>query len=104
MAIKPCAVLSQPRLRITNKIDTKLTGYGLGYYYAFLQEEAAEALRTYLDQRPRTEGELKESTPLFTPIAKHARKNVTEEAKVLSIIKKAAERIGLDPKEFGPTV
>jgi len=25
------------RLRITNRIDTKLAGYGLDYYYAFLQ-------------------------------------------------------------------
>ncbi len=88
------------RLRITNKIDTKLTGYGPGYYYAFLQEEAAEALRTYLDQRLGTETEPGHSAPLFTPIAKHARKNVTDEARILGIIKKSAKRIGLDSKNI----
>jgi len=88
------------RLKITNKIDTKLTGYGLDYYYAFLQEEAAAALKEYLDERLRKDGKLRDTDPLFPPVARHARKKVTDETRILSVIKKAAKRIGLDPKNI----
>lgn len=32
-------------LKITNAVDTKLSGYGLSHYHTFLQGEAAQALR-----------------------------------------------------------
>jgi len=43
------------RIRITSDIDTKLQRYGIAYFYAFLQDEAAEALKTYIDWRKETE-------------------------------------------------
>jgi len=43
------------RLRINKDFDTKLIGQ-VAYYYTFLQDEAAEALKTYIDWRKETEG------------------------------------------------
>lgn len=40
-------------LKITHKMDTKISGYGLSYYYTFLQKEGAEALKEYLDWRTK---------------------------------------------------
>lgn len=54
------------RLRITPDIDTKLQRYGIAYFYAFLQDEAAEALRTYIEWRIETEPwEPKDDDPIF---------------------------------------
>lgn len=86
------------RIRITNGIDTKLAGYGLDYYYTFLQREAAEALRAYLDQRIKAEGGLRDGDPLFAPKAKHAKKRAIDEIRILGIVKRAAKHIGLNPE------
>ncbi|WP_309492753.1 site-specific integrase [Candidatus Hecatella orcuttiae] len=85
-------------LKITNEIDTKLSGYGLPYYYTFLQAEAAQALRDYLDERKAKEGELKPEDPVFAPLTSKATKEGIDEVRVLEVVKRAAKSIGLDPR------
>lgn len=87
------------RLRITNQLDKKLSEYGLDYYYTFLQNEAATALREYLDWRMQTEGgNLKDEDLIFKPSRKFAKNNGTEPDRVLQLVKTAAKNTGLDPK------
>lgn len=85
-------------LKITNQMDTKLSGYGLPYYYTFLQREAAEALRDYLDWRENAEGKLDDHDFIFKPARKFARNNRTDPDRVLMLIKAAARNVDLDPK------
>lgn len=86
------------RLKITNQIDTKLSGYELPYYYTFLQAEAAKALRDYLDYRASQEGELRDDDYIFKPILRKARREKMSRMGVLLLVKSAAKRIGLDPR------
>jgi len=85
-------------LKITNQMDTKLSGYGLDYYYTFLQREAAEALRDYIDWREKNIGETKDRDLLFGPARKFAKNKHTEPDRILALVKAAARSIGLDPK------
>lgn len=86
------------RLRITNQMDTKLSAYGLAYYYAFLQKEGAAALREYFDLRIRKEGKLDDRDLVFKPGRGFAKNEGTEPDRVLGIVKTAAKAIGLDPE------
>ncbi len=88
------------KVRITNAIDTKLNGYGLGYYFSFLSIEAARALRQYLDYRRKEEGELSEEDFIFKPVMKNCDKDKTNLVRILIIVKNAAKKIGLDPKSI----
>jgi len=85
-------------LKITNQMDTKLSGYGLDYYYTFLQHEAAQALRDYIDLRERQEGPLKNSDLIFGPARRFAKNKHTEPDRILMMVKAAARAIGLDPR------
>jgi integrase len=85
------------QLKITNQMDTKLSGYGLAYYYTFLQSEAAEALREYLDYRAKNEGELDDNDIIFKPARTFAKNGHTEPDRILGLVKAAAKNIGLDP-------
>ena len=85
-------------LKITNQMDTKLSGYGLDYYYTFLQREAAEALRDYIDWREKNIGEMKDRDLLFGPARRFAKNKHTEPDRILALVKAAARSIGLDPK------
>jgi len=86
------------RLKITNQVDTKLSGYGLSHYYTFLQVEAAQALRDYLDYRISQEGELRDDDYIFKPIPCRVRKERMSRIRVLGLVKNLAKRIGLDPR------
>jgi len=87
------------RLKITNAIDTKLSGYGLSYYYTFLQAEAAQALKEYLDMRMKLEGELRDDDYIFKPLHQAlSQKERTNKNRILELVKSAAKRIGLDPR------
>ena len=85
-------------LKITNDMDTKLSGYGLPYYYTFLQREAAEALREYLDWRTKTETTLEDQDFVFKPARRFARNKRTEPERVRELFKAAAKAAGLNPK------
>ena len=87
------------RLKITNQMDTKLSAYGLSYYYTFLQREGATALRRYLDWRMQTQGgNLNDQDFIFKPSRKFAKNSRTEPDRVLGLVKTAAKNAGLDPK------
>jgi integrase len=85
-------------VKVTNEMDTKLSGYGLPYYYTFLQREAAEALHEYLDWRMKMEGKLDDQDFVFKPARKFAKNKRTEPDRVLELVKAAARAVGLDPK------
>jgi hypothetical protein len=80
-------------------MDTKLSAYGLSYYYTFFQHEGATALRQYLDWRIQTEGgNLNDQDYIFKPSRKFAKNKRTEPDRVLQLVKTAAKNTGLDPK------
>jgi len=85
-------------LKITNQMDTKLSGYGLNYYYTFLQHEAAQALRDYMDLREKQEGPLKDRDLIFGPARRFAKNRHTEPDRILMMVKAAARSIGLNPE------
>jgi len=85
-------------LKITNQMDTKLSGYGLPYYYTFLQQEAAEALRDYLNWRENAEGKLENQDFIFKPARRFAKNKRTDPDRVFMLIKAAARNVDLDPK------
>ena len=89
------------RLKITNRLDTKLSGYGLDYYYTFLQFEAAEALRDYLDLREKIRGNPTDEELVFVPARGFAKNHHTKPDRILAMVKAAARTIGLDPKTVG---
>ena len=81
------------RLRITDKIDTKLRGYSIDFYDTFLQGEAVQALKAYCDKHHK---DGKEDTPLFytkidTAVQPHA---------VWETLKRSVKRAGLDPEKI----
>jgi integrase len=92
------AVKTSIYLKITNQMDTKLSGYGLDYYYTFLQHEATQALRDYMDMREKQEGPLKNNDLIFGPARRFAKNKHTEPDRILMMVKAAARAIGLDPK------
>jgi len=79
------------RLRITDKIDSKLRGYSIDFYDAFLQGEAVEALKAYCDKTHR-DGE--EDAPLFyTKIGR-----AMNPTAVWETLKRSVKRAGLNPE------
>lgn len=85
------------QLKITTKEDSKLSGYGLPFYYTFIHKEASEALKTYLQERMAKEGKLRDDDFVFKPI-KQSYINHIATRKIDEIVKSQAKKIGLDPK------
>lgn len=85
-------------LKITNQIDTKLSGYGLGYYYTFLSKESAEALRDYLDERKERGWVPKDDDVLFVTYGTVSRGKPIKRSHIWEAVKRGAEWAGLDPK------
>jgi integrase len=86
------------RLKITNMMDTKLSGYGLPYYYTFLDREAGEALKSYLDARKAREGALRDDDYIFKTVKVTGKRPHTNKTRILTLVKRAAANAGLDPK------
>jgi len=83
----------------TVAVDTKLSGYGLGYYYTFLGEEAILALREYLEERKRNDWQPRDEDHVFVTegtIEQAKGRSVTAHH-LLNNVKTAAQQIGLDP-------
>jgi len=79
------------RLRITDKIDTKLRGYMISFYDTFLQGEAVQKLRAYCDRYHKEQNPEK---PLFyTRLG-----NRMNAERLWEIVKGCVQRAGLDPK------
>lgn len=78
------------RLRITDKIDTKLQGYMISFYDTFLQGEAVQKLRAYCDKFHKDQGPEK---PLFyTRLG-----NAMNAERLWEIVKGCVKRAGLNP-------
>ncbi len=84
-------------LKITNAVDTKLNGYGLGYYITYLGIDAARALRKYLDYRKKEEGDLDVQDYIFKSVMKNNNKEKTNRIRILEFVKLAAKKADLDP-------
>lgn len=85
------------RLKITPALDSKLAGYRLGYYYTFLGEEAAQALKDYIEERKRDGWTPKASDPVFVPDARKGNSKSPHllRASVWEIVKATSARAGL---------
>ena len=88
------------RIRVTPNLDTKLSLYGLSYYVTGLREEAAVAIREYLDLRMKNGWTPQSTDPLFVtedsglPGRKMRRENVW------LMVKGAAKRSRLRPESI----
>lgn len=82
------------RLRITDKIDTKLRAYSIDFYDTFLQGEAVEALKAYCDNFHQERALGREDEPLFyTKIGR-----AMNPTAVWETLKRSVRRAGLNPE------
>jgi len=86
------------QIEITVKEDSKLAGYGLDYYVTFLSQEAAEALREYIEERKRNGWTPKKSDFLFVPEASASKNDQISTGGLWEVIKSCAEKAGLNPE------
>ena len=78
------------RLRITDRIDTKLRGYQIDFYDTFLQGEAVQKLKAYCDRYHK--GESPEKPLFYTRLD-----NLMNGERIWDIVKGCVRRAGLDP-------
>ena len=89
------------RIRITNKIDTKLKRHKIKYFYAFLQDEAAEALKTYIEWRKDVQGwQANDKDPIFVSESNIDGIKPLYTTALLEIVKNSAKAIGINPEEI----
>jgi len=89
-------------LKITRALDSKIAGYGLDYYWTFLQAEAANALKAYIDTRIRKGEKIRDDDPIFVTDSssiKGTKPNVTS---YWRIVKRLASKVGIDRKGIWP--
>lgn len=82
---------------ITSETDTKLQSYGLGYYVTFLQRDATEALKSYLDNRIHHGWTHKDSDPVFVTESTASRGEPLDTGNIWQVIKEVAPAAGIDP-------
>jgi integrase len=75
------------KLVITAEMDTKLQLYDLGYYITFLQREAAEALKAYLNYRMQRGWHPKDKDPVFVTESTASRDRPLKPANIWEVIK-----------------
>ncbi len=86
------------RLEITSNLDTKLKAYDLDYYYSFLQDEATEALKTYIEWRKKVQGwEPKDSDLIFVSDPKYGERRPVSLSTLGKSLKKTAKKVGINP-------
>jgi len=83
----------------TVAVDTKLSGYGLGYYYTFIGKEAILALREYLEERKRNGWQPRDEDHVFVTegTVRDAKGKPITARHLLNNVKTAAHQVGLDP-------
>lgn len=83
----------------TVAVDTKLSGYGIGYYYTFVGKEAIQALRDYLEERKKNGWQPRDEDHVFVTegTVEHAKGKPVTARHLLNNVKTAAHQIGLDP-------
>jgi integrase len=97
--------LSLPvHLKVTPEMDTKLPSYGLRYYITFLGREAAEALRSYIEERKREGWEPKDPDVIFVTAGTtpETRGRSLSSAHLDEMMKRVAKRSGLNPGGIWP--
>ena len=78
--------------------DTKLSGYKLSHYFTFLNKEAVEALREYVEARRKYEKwEPKDSDFVFVTAGTVSRGRKLDSKHLNAIVKTAFEQINIDP-------
>lgn len=82
------------RLKITNEIDTKIS-YNIEYYYTFLQDEAADSLKSYIEWRKHEYGwQPKDNDFIFVSnTGKRLRQSTINDT-----MNRAAKNSGLNPE------
>jgi len=78
-------------------VDTKLSAYQVNYYYTFLHEEAARALKKYLDDRVEAGWKPKPEDPVFVTEGTASRGKPVTPHHLLAVVKNAAKQIGINP-------
>jgi len=86
------------KLVIRAEMDTKLQLYGVGYYITFLQREAAEALKTYLNHRIQRGWQPKDEDLVFVTESTASRDRPLKPANIWEVIKQpqVAAAAGID--------
>jgi integrase len=84
------------KLVITSETDTKLQSYGLDYYITFLQRDAAEALKSYLDNRIGQGWRFKDDDPVFVTESTASRGEPLKTANIWEVIKQVSPAAGID--------
>lgn len=77
-------------------VDTKLSAYAVSYYYTFLHEEAAQALKQYLDARIESGWQPRPEDPVFVTEGTVSQGEPLNATHLLGIVKTAAEQIGIN--------
>ena len=85
-------------IKVTPGMDSKLNLYGLPYYVTFLHEEAAQALRDYLEERRERGWKPKASDPVFVTESSASQGEPWEPGNVWEIVKRSAELAELKPE------
>jgi len=78
-------------------VDTKLSAYQVNYYYTFLHEEAAQALKKYLDARVKDGWHPQPEDPVFVTEGTASQGKQVKPFHLLAVVKNASKQIGIDP-------
>jgi integrase len=84
------------KLVITSETDSKLQSYGLDYYITFLQRDAAEALKSYLDYRIHQGWTPKDNDPVFVTESTASRGEPLSTGNIWEVVKQVAPAAGID--------
>ena len=84
------------KLVITSETDTKLQSYGLDYYITFLQRDAAEALKSYLDNRIGQGRTFKDDDPVFVTESTASRGESLSTPNIWEVVKRVSSAAGID--------
>jgi integrase len=89
-------------LRITAKLDSKLLGYDLPYYYTFLGQEAASALKEYLEARMNRGAKFDDDSPVFATYGNNSQDTQVSYGDYFSVVKRVAKTAGISPNHLWP--
>ncbi len=87
-------------IKVTPGMDSKLNLYRLPYYVTFLHEEAAQALRDYLEERKEKGWKPKPNDPVFVTESSASQGEPWTPGNVWEIIKRSAELAELKPESI----
>lgn len=78
-------------------VDRKLSAYGIGYYFTFLHEEAARALKAHLDTRREDGWGPKDRDPVFVTEGTTSQGKPITALHLIEVVKNLAKQIGIEP-------